>query len=69
MAVLTLLESLATVRANSLLRTDVHTREADGTVIANMGFLIYGNIIHRADTRTGLATGTFGFVDHRMESA
>ena len=37
MAVLTLLESLATVRANSLLRTDVHTSEARGAVVADEG--------------------------------
>ena len=40
MAVLTLLESLTTVRANSLLRTDVHTSEARGAVVADDGFLV-----------------------------
>ena len=69
MAVLTLFKCLTTVDADGLLWADMDTAEADGTVVANMGFLLDHNIAHRADTRTGLATGTFVFVDHRMESA
>ena len=69
MAVLTLLESLATIDADSLMRANMYAREADGTVVADMGFLLDHNIAHRADTRAGLATGTFGFVDYRMECA
>ena len=69
MAVLTLFKCLTTVDADSLMRANMYAREADGTVVANMGFLLDHNIAHRADTRTGLATRTFGFIDYRMECA
>ena len=39
MAVLTLFKCLTTVDADGLLWANMHTSEADGTVVANMGDL------------------------------
>ena len=69
MAVLTFFVCLETVRCEGLLRTSVNAGETHGTMVSGDGFFVcQADVLHRADSGTYAATGTFGGIHFRSHT-